>query len=524
MSAAVLPLHPSDSTCAQPTVNFAPAQFAFRQLHTWLTTDEANRLGEADIEEQVHSRGREVLRLLLQAHLAQRGTGEVGPALRVLPKGNDNDSASPDGPAPPATPATAVHHGEKRLHERTLRTTLGKVTVARTAYAAAGQASVHPLDEQLQLPQRSFSYPLQERLVRHAVQGPFDEGVSDVAHDTGVRLSKRSAEQVVREAAVDFRAFYPQHPVTDLEQSGPIVVTGIDCKGVPMLKPEQTLRKPRRGKGDKKHKKRMATVATVRTQQPRVRTPEEVVESLFRTTPKEKQPRTRRRAPVPKEHKRVWANLLQSKDEVIAEVVQEVRRVDPSGGKTHVALCDGERALQKRILPALQAVVPGVLLILDLMHVVEKLWRAAHCFHAEGSAEATAWVRKQTSRVLRGEVSQVIKGLRQSATKRGLKGEKRAAVERIAKYLRRNRKYMRYDEYLRQGLPIASGCVEGACKNLIKDRLERSGMRWSLPGAEAMIQLRSLYLSGDLDDYWDFHLEQEHRRLYPPGHWEVVEK
>src|SRR5207244_1192033 len=125
------------------------------------------------------------------------------------------------------------------------------------------------------------------------------------------------------EVAVDFQAFYPQHPVGDLQQSGPIVVTGIDCKGVPMIKPEQTLRKVRRGKGDKKHKKRMATVATVRTQQVRVRTPRDVVESLFRTTPKEKAPRLRRKTPAPKEHKRVWANLLQSKDEVIAEVVQE---------------------------------------------------------------------------------------------------------------------------------------------------------------------------------------------------------
>ena len=87
---------------------------------------------------------------------------------------------------------------------------------------------------------------------------------------------------------------------------------------------------------------------------------------------------------------------------------------------------------------------------------------------------------------------------------------------------RRNRKYRKYDEYLRQGLPIASGCVEGACKNLIKDRMERSGMRWSLEGAEAMIQMRSLYLSGDLDDYWDFHLEQEARRLYSLPRWEVV--
>jgi hypothetical protein len=518
MAAATLPLPHADSTAADPTVNFSQARFAFRQLETWLTSDETTAASEAQVEEQLEQRGREVLRLLLQAHLRQRGRGDVGPALRV---------GSP--PTPGATPAAAAgdtngaRHGDKRLHERTLHTTLGEVTVERTAYAAAGRASVHPLDEQLQLPERCFSYPLQERLVRHAVQGPFEETVTDVERDTGVRLSKRSAEQVVQEAAADFQAFYRQHRVTDPEQGGPLVVTGIDGKGVPMIKPEQTLRKARRGKGDKKHKKRMATVATVRTQQPRVRTPEEVVESLFRTTPKPKQPRARRKAPRPKEHKRVWANLLQSKDEVIAEVAAEVRRVDPTGCKTHVALCDGERALQKRILPALLTVVPAVLLILDLLHVVEKLWRAAHCFYPEGSAEATAWVRKQTLRVLRGEVSQVIKGLRQSATKRGVTGAKRRTLEKIAKYLRRNRPYMKYDAYLRQGLPIASGCVEGACKNLIKDRLERSGMRWSLPGAEAMIQLRSLYLSGDLDDYWDFHLEQEHRRLYPPGRWEVVE-
>jgi hypothetical protein len=516
MAAATLPLPSADSTAAEQTVNFSQARFAFRQIETWLTSEETTSQSEAQVEEQLECRGRELLRLMLQAHLRHRGSGDVGPALLVFAPSTqgDGDATSASG--------HVVRHGEKRLPDGTLGTTFGKVSVARTAYAAAGQASVHPLDEQLELPQRSFSYPLQQRLVRHAVQGPFDEAVANVEQDTTVSLSKRTAEQVVREAAGDFQAFYQQHQVSPLEQTGPIVVTGIDCKGVPMIKPEETLRKVRRGKGDKKHKKRMATVATVRTQPVRVRTAEEVVESLFRVMPKQKQPRLRRKAPQPKEHKRVWANLLQSKDEVIASVVEEVKRVEPTGSKTHVALCDGERALQKRILPALLAVVPGVLLILDLMHVLEKLWKVAHCFCEEGSEEATAWVRKQTLRVLQGKVSQVIKGMRHSATVRGLKGAKRETVDKVAKYLRRNRKYMRYDSYLRQGLPIASGSVEGACKNLIKDRMERSGMRWSLAGAEAMIQLRSLYLSGDLDDYWDFHLVQEHRRLYPQGRWEVV--
>jgi hypothetical protein len=293
-----------------------------------------------------------------------------------------------------------------------------------------------------------------------------------------------------------------------------------------MIKPEQTLRKKVRLKrGDKKHKKRLATVATVRTQQRRVRTPEEVRDSLFRTQPREKQPRARRKPPAPPEHKRVWADLLASKDEVIAGVAAEVKRVDPQGVKTHVALCDGERALQRRIVPALLGVVSAVILVLDLLHALEKMWRVAHCFYPEGSEEeATAWMREQTLRLLRGEVRGVIRGMRYRATREGLSGQKRQTVDEVTAYLSRNRQNMRYDFYLKAGLPIASGSVEGACKNLIKDRMERSGMRWGLSGGQAMIRLRSLYLSGDLDEYWDFHLQQERRRLYPPGRWQVVEE
>ena len=82
---------------------------------------------------------------------------------------------------------------------------------------------------------------------------------------------------------------------------------------------------------------------------------------------------------------------------------------------------------------------------------------------------------------------------------------------------------MRYDEYLGNGWPIASGPVEGACKNLIKDRMERSGMRWTEQMAEAIVQLRAISLSGDFDHYWQFHIEQDQRRLYPAV-WSVVPK
>jgi hypothetical protein len=304
-----------------------------------------------------------------------------------------------------------------------------------------------------------------------------------------------------------------------------------------MVKPDGAKKVPRLTKGMKKNKKRMATVAAVHTQQPRVRTPEEVVESLFSPKPKivGAKPKQRDRP----EHKRVWASLTAGKVAVIAQLGQEMARRDPAGQKQWCMLTDGEKALQKRVIeeftddkgaPLQKRVGDNLItitLVLDLLHVLEKLWKAAYVFHKEGTPEAVQWVRERALRVLRGEVSQVIKGIRQSATKRRVKREARKVIDSVTGYLWNNRSRMRYDDYLRRGLPIASGVVEGACKNLVKDRMERSGMRWREVGAEAMLRLRAVYLSDDFDEYWAFHVAQDQNRLHPVNAWRrpgVVEK
>src|SRR5436309_15117459 len=109
-------------------------------------------------------------------------------------------------------------------------------------------------------------------------------------------------------------------------------------------------------------------------------------------------------------------------------------------------------------------------------------------------------------------------------SKLALGGRKGKMLSSVATYLYRNRSRMHYDEYRARGLPIASGSVEGACKNLIKDRMERSGMRWTQSMAEAVVKLRALYLSGDFNTYWDFHIREDQQRLYPPGRWAGVVK
>jgi hypothetical protein len=473
----------------------AAARGAFAELEHWLYshTSAANRLHVIEVEQE--RRGREVLRLMLQAHIDSRGDGDVGDELVVLPEGSQQEIA----------------YRHKRLRARRLITLFGGVSITRMEYSSPGQSNLYPLDAALGLPVRSYSYEIQRRLVKAAVKGPFDEATEEVADATGVSIPKRTAQQIVLDARVDFERFYTQRTVRLDPESGPLLVASVDGKGVPMVKPNSGARKVRLGKGEKRNKKRMSTVGAVFTQKPNVRTPETVVESLFAESPGTKKPKRYHRP----EQKRVWASLLSGKDAFIAQVQAEMRRRDPEHNKIWIVVTDGERALQRKVT----ATIERIELILDLLHVLEKLWAVSYVFHPEGSPEAREFVRERILRILRGEVSQVVKGLRQMTTKRKLKGQKQRTVLGVAAYYYRNRSRMRYDFYLQNGYPIASGSVEGACKNLVKDRMERSGMRWTLPMAEAVLQLRAVYLSEHFEQYWQYHVEEDQNRLFQFPKW-----
>ena len=83
------------------------------------------------------------------------------------------------------------------------------------------------------------------------------------------------------------------------------------------------------------------------------------------------------------------------------------------------------------------------------------------------------------------------------------------------RYLTGKHQFLRYDQAHAAGWPIATGVIEGACRHLIGDRLDVTGARWGLQGAEAVLTLRAVISNGDFDDYWRFHLAREHQRLYP---------
>jgi hypothetical protein len=438
---------------------------------------------------------------LLRAFLDRAGTGDVGPTLTVASDSRSN----PDQTLPRLD----------QPHRRLYLSIFGAMAIERTCY---GQDRVEaaPLDAHLHLPQRQYSYLLQQWLGSFVVDDAHAEAIRKLGTILGLEITVRASEDLNREQASDVEVFQDRLPVPDAAEEGPLLVVTADCKGVPLVRkalppdeetdtPLPTVANPRRGTGEKANKKKMAAVGAVYTIEPFVRTADEVIEEVMRKKACKRRPRP--------QNKRVRAELLVGKVALFVWLADEVIRRNPRGSKPVIFLSDGERALQDRQSEYLPE---NTVCILDLFHVMERLWKVAWCFFDERTEkhEAHQWVEERLKRLLEGKVDAVIRGMRYQATQRGLKGPKRKTVRGAAEYFERNRDRMKYDEYLAAGYPIGSGVVEGACRHLVKDRMERTGMRWLPSGAQAMLDLRATYLNGEWDAFWNFHVAQEDERLY----------
>jgi hypothetical protein len=447
---------------------------------------------------------RELLSLggsLLRAFLASSGDGDVGPTLTIAGEG-------PDDP-PRVLPRL------DRPRRRHYRSIFGDVEIARIGYGHE-RLEAAPLDARLNLPRRQYSYLFQQWLGIFVVDDAHSEAIQKLGTILGLEIPVRSSEDLNREQASDVEPFQNHLATPEPTEEGPILVVTADCKGVPLVRsawpPEDPTETPlpasasrRRGKGEKANKKKMAAVGAVYTIKPFVRTADEVIDEVMRE-------KAAKRRPQPT-HKRVRAELLVGKVALFLWLADEVVRRDPMRTKPLIFLSDGERALHDRQGEYLPEDAIG---ILDLFHVMERLWKAAWCFFDESTQkqEAHQWVEKELRMLLEGKVGYVIGGLRRMRTKRGLKGSRGKTIREVVGYFARNRTRMRYDEYLAAGYPIGGGVVEGACRHLVKDRLERAGMRWHPDGAQAMLDLRATYLNEEWEPFWAFHVEQENARLY----------
>jgi hypothetical protein len=433
----------------------------------------------------------------LRAFLASHGTGDLGETV-TLPDGRQIARL-------------------EQLHKRRYVSIFGAFELERTAYGTReGQAlEFVPLDNRLQLPQNVFSYLLQDWDQSLAVEQPFGQVSQTIARILKLKQSVDSLEGANRQMAADVGVFRDLQGPPPAAEEGAIVVVTADCKGIVIRgQGTQTVCGGERPGGRRANQKRMAAVGAVYTVEAYVRTPKEVAAALFSDPDYKPPPR-----PAPC-HKRVWASLPQegpeprSSIDVVSDWLWwEFAQRNPHGKRPTVCLCDGQEALWQACDEAV--LDPDRVDILDLLHVTPRLWQAAKLLYGEKSPEVLPCVRARVTQMLEGKVETVIRTMRRLANERGLNAAKRRALRRICSYLHKNRERMRYAEYLGHGYPIASGVIEGACRHLIKDRMERAGMHWTMAGAQAMLDLRSVWISGQWDAFQTDRNEREIERLYP---------
>ena len=485
---------------------FVASHERYAKLVADVSTPQALQMGHEAIERAIAENGQELLRQLYQDHLDLRATQER----RV-------EVVSEDG----------VRRRERRRGGRKLRSLLGSVVWTRYVYQEAANDGRAPADAGLELSEDGFSMCVRKEVARLCASDAYAPAMATFERLTKVSVAHRQAEQLTMRAAEDVLAFYESQPkVVEPEES--LLILSFDAAGIVMrsdsLRPKTRKKAesepangafpPKLSSGKKQNRKRMAEVGVVYSVAPFVRTADDIVGELESLASSGDQPRAKRPRPV---NKRLFASVARSCADVVDQGFREALARDPRQRRRWVVLLDGDPDQIKAVHQAAARLGVEVTLVADLIHLIEYLWPAAYVFHPPGSEEARAWVTTKVRALLSGaNASQVAAGMRRSATLRGI--EKRKAVDDCARYMLKLAPYMRYGEALRAGLPIATGVIEGACRHLVRRRLDIGGARWGTPGAEAVLLLRAVVLSGDYDAYWEFHraavLQRVHASRY----------
>lgn len=400
--------------------------------------------------------------------------------------------------------------------QRPLRTVFGKHLIPAYVYRRRRHPhtpiALRPVDERLGITPDQWSPLVQEFTLLFSVEQAFDQASATFETIFRQRLSVDTLEQVSRRIGARAGEFLDQLKPPPADEEGELLVQTADGKGVPLVTADAVKVKSFEDRPQRPGNRRMATLAGVYSVDRYVRTPEEIVEALFRDERDITEPAPPR--PEPR-HKRVIARLPQVLDEIDAQEpisgallalswasreVAQRRRED----QLLIRLMDGQHSLWETADACCDVPAEFVVEVLDILHVASYVWRAAKVLHPHREHQE-AFARDRLLRILQGDVKGVVRGLRRMATQRGLSGAARKEIDTVCGYFETHAERMRYDAYLAAGYPIATGVIEGACRHLVKDRLERSGMRWTLEGSQAMLNLRALRQSS----YWDeFHSQR----------------
>ncbi len=405
-----------------------------------------------------------------------------------------------------------------------LRSIFGQHSFEQFTYSAGTNQAIdlRPISARLSLPSGRWSFLLQEFSQMLGIDQAYDQAMKNLGQILHSDFSVDTAERINLRMGWSAGEYLADLPQPSQGTEGKLLIATADCKGVPLVKKDSpkvaAFETAKKNPGNR----RMATVTSVYSVEPYVRTAEEIAAALFRDEPKEDPIETSR--PKPR-NKNTTAHFPESADDgaggklaisgihvgmawLMAQVAARRR-----SGQVLIVLMDGQESLWETLKLHLNFAARTVP-ILDILHALAYVWEAASLFEKDDAARR-AFTRERLLKILRGEVRGVVQGLRSLGTRREIRGEKLKSLNRICGYLTKNADRMRYDEYLRRGYPIASGVIEGACRHLVKDRMERSGMRWTLEGARSMLNVRAAFQSDHWRSFLDWNMTTEVTRTHP---------
>jgi hypothetical protein len=489
-----------------PDDPFAVSKAMLAALADELAGPAAAVLTACGLEELLDERGRDVMRQLLQDHFDLRRMREEQQA-----REHPGPVEGADGITRPRLEAG---------HGRLLATLFGTVRVTRCAWRKPGAGNWCPADAALSLPAGRHSHSLAKLAAIEAARGSFDDAHAAIARRCGRVIGKRQVEEAAVNAAADIPAFYSARVPEPCSPSA-LLVLSADCKGIVMrpgaLRAATAKAAAKLGKlrtrltaGEKPNRKRMAALVTVYDAEPARRRPHDVI------APPGGRAGARPLRPGPKAlAKWLAGSVRKDPADMIAAAFDEAEARDPLRLRTWVVLVDGAEH-QPGLIRA-EAARRGVTInvIIDVIHVLEYIWGAAWSLHEAGDPAAEDWVAVKALAVLAGDSDRAAAEITAEADAAGLTASQRNGAANCVRYLAGKREFLRYDQALNAGWPIATGVIEGACRHLIADRLSIGGARWGLDGAEAILTLRAVISNGDFEEYWRFHLKREHQRLYP---------
>ena len=402
----------------------------------------------------------------------------------------------------------------KGLFPRTYYSIFGKIRfVRKKIYHPEKKKIFYPADRALSLPREEYSYNLQDWIGYSATDTDFRSSIELINKIFDYDIKEMQAERISNKLSEEVDEFYNENQNSPIEEEGAFFAGGFDDKGVHIL-PWDAGRKVegngvRLGKGQKKGIKKSCTVSLTYSFDPNKRTPEDVVASVFKEKSNNYEASEPSGTHAKNKHIRAF---MSDKQKAIDYGFDNLLRRSMDQQKNIVVLIDGDRGLEKAIDRTIEAkgIQDRVIFkVLDFIHVVEYLWKAANIHFGEKSSKRITWVKEQSLLLLQDEINEVLNNLQGLIKDRKYKTSKYETIKSVIKYLTNHKHMLNYKECLSRGFPISTGAIESACGHFVQSRMERNGMRWSMKGAINMLNLRAVRKNKNWETYMEHHIKEQ---------------